>query len=70
MNDADNSTERKEAQKPKGKRGVRCPMLLDPLYPAEKAVLDMLNTIPSGEKAPFIRELILRGFLAEQGQLK
>ncbi|MDR2208662.1 MAG: hypothetical protein LBE22_06805 [Azoarcus sp.] len=48
------------------KRVVRCPVLFDPRYPAEKELLDMLGVVPKGEKAFFLRELIMCGLKEEQ----
>lgn len=42
-------------------RQKRYPLLLNPNYPPERQVLSALNTVPDGERAGFLRALILLG---------
>jgi hypothetical protein len=42
-------------------RQKRYPLLLDPKYPPERQVLSALSAVPDGERAGFLRALILLG---------
>jgi hypothetical protein len=42
-------------------RQKRYPLLLNPNYPPERQVLSALNAVPDGERAGFLRALILLG---------
>jgi hypothetical protein len=42
-------------------RQKRYPLLLDTTYPPERQVLGAINAVPDGERAGFLRALILLG---------
>jgi hypothetical protein len=45
-------------------RQKRYPLLLDTDYPPEQAVLQAIHAVPEGERAAFMRTLILLGHRA------